>query len=257
MKNLLEFKNVSSTQYNCKLDLDALYEDQNLIDQFNVRWEEFLESDKNNHLVLKRTRNIITYTHKSWIPISSNRKSLLILAGNPAPHSVLKDVYYSYEGNGREHRFWRVLRELGFIDLHGLDPMIKERFMNIKYNSPFRLAFEAIFTFPSPASHKKWSGVMGLEKLFGKKYLSKIYGIETKRVKDVIRVFIQNNGLIVVMQKDAYNAISHNKYNIKLAVNGELKSNFEGIEIIGTPPTRWLYTKKMKDLLKSIMINHT
>lgn len=143
----------------------------------------------------------------------------------------MKDVYFAYEGGGAEHRFWKVFRELGYIDLFGTDKDIKNKFLNLEYNSPFRLGFEVLYTFPSSASKPKWSGVMGLERLFGKQAIKQI----------------------LIVEKDAYNTVSQNTYNLNLAVNGKLSSEYNGkIKIYGTPPTRWLYTNKMKNLLFSI-----
>jgi len=251
---VINFKKISESNLLCSLNLAELYQDKDQLKIFDSKWEEFYNSDETNRHVFNRKGNIITYPHKSWIPLKNNsRPSLLILAGNPAPHSVWKDIYYAYEGNGGEHRFWKVLRELGFIDLYGKDVDIKNKFLNLKYSSPFRLGIEVIFTFPSTASKPKWSGVMGLERLFGKKYLSQIYEVEKLRLQLVINSFFKDkNGLIIAMQKDAYNAVSTNKYNLKLAVTGGLSSEINGIQVVGTPPTRWLYTKKMQSLLSEI-----
>jgi hypothetical protein len=247
---ILQFNKISSSNYSCNLDLSELYKSKQDLKKFDSKWEEFIASDDTFAYVMQRNKNMITYIHKSWTPIENhNKPSLLILGGNPAPHSVWKDVYYAYEGKGIEHRFWKVLRELGYIDLYGNDEKIKDKFINLNYNSPFRIGMEAMFTFPSTPSKPKWSGVMGLEKLFGKKYLNIIYEIEKIRVHNQINSFLKGNGFILAMQKDAYNAVSKNIYNVKLAIKGELTSEFNGKKVIGTPPTRWLHTKKMKELL--------
>jgi len=54
------------------------------------------------------------------------------------------------------------------------------------------------------------------------------------------------------MQKDAYNAIARDAYDLMLAAEGDLRSDFTGFLVYGTPPTRWLYTTKMKDVLVQI-----
>jgi hypothetical protein len=183
MATALSFEDQGNGNIACALNLEALYNSKEL-EAFNRRWAEFLTSDESNALVLTREGNTITYPHKSWLPAEDNGKSsLMLLFGNPAPHSVLKDIYFAYEGRGAEHRFWKVLRELGFTDLFGDDINIKTKFLSLNHSSPFRLGFEVIYTFPSSASKPKWSGVLGIH---------------------------------------------------------------------GTPPTRWLYTTKMKELLLSI-----
>lgn len=253
---MLTFQQISLSTYQCTLDLKALYEDKDLIRKFDERWIEFFASDPHHPALLKREGNIISYPHKSWVPknVDLNRPRILILGGNPAPHSALKDIYYAYEGKGTEHRFWKVLRELGYWDLFGNDEILKERFLNVEYESPFIFGFEAMFTFPSPASTPKWSGVAGLEKLFGRKYLLRMYEVEKIRVKEQIKNFLQDSGMIIAMQKDAYNAVAENTYNVFKAAEGKLESKFGNTKIVGTPPTRWLHTKRMKKVLSDIRL---
>ena len=86
-----------------------------------------------------------------------------------------------------------------------------------------------------------------------KKYLQQIFDGEKLRLKPLIDTFLNENGTIIAMQKDAYNAFSKNNYDIKLAVEGKLISQYnKAVRILGTPPTRWLYTAKMKNLLRGI-----
>lgn len=254
ISDMLNFQILSNSNLLCALNLELLYPAEKDLQSFDHRWQEFFASDLNNRHVFTRKGNIISYPHKFWVPEKDNgRYSLLILFGNPAPHSVMKDVYFAYEGNGVEHRFWKVFRELGFIDLFGNDKDVKNKFLSLEYNSPFRLGFEVLYTFPSTASKPKWSGVMGIERLFGKKAIEHILAFEKQRLKLVIDRFLGNGGAIIAMQKDAYNAFSNKEYNIKQAVSGRLISYYnDEVKIYGTPPTRWLYTDKMKNLLLKI-----
>lgn len=251
---MLNFKKTGIGNYVCTLNLKSLYPDNQDLYNFNKRWKDFYASDKINPRIIARGKNIITYPHKSWIPNKKDKRiPVLFLFGNPATHSIYKDVYFAYEGKGKEHRFWKVFRELGFVDLKGTDINIKNKFLNLKYDSPFRLGFEVIYTFPSTASKPKWSGVSGLERLFGKRTINKILEFEKARLRSTIDSFLKNGGVIIAMQKDAYNSVGNNKYNLNLAVNGKLVSDYnDQVKIYGTPPTRWLHTKKMKRLLLSI-----
>ncbi|MCK9368471.1 hypothetical protein M0R04_00635 [Candidatus Dojkabacteria bacterium] len=220
--------------------------------RFNNKWDEFVASDKFNKDVLNRDNNVIYYSHKSWVPEKTNDKpSLLMIFGNPAPHSVKDDIYFSYEGGGTEHRFWKIMRELGIIDISTIGG-IKENFFNLKYESPFRLGLEVIYTFPSSASSPKWSGVAGLERLFGKKAMNKMAVFEKARLQNEIDNFMIHSGAIIVFQKNAWNILSNDMYDLKLALNGNLRSMYNNIPMVCVPPTRWLYTTKMKDLLTVI-----
>jgi hypothetical protein len=92
-----------------------------------------------------------------------------------------------------------------------------------------------MYTFPSSASKPKWSGVRGVERLFGKKAMSEIAEIEKQRVRTCMSQFLAKGGAIVVLQKDAYNSIGQNRYDLKLAVDGKLRSSYKEIPIYGTP----------------------
>ena len=249
----LEFESLGVGNVTCTIYLDTLYPNLKDRQAFEARWVEFLASDEGHDQVLARNNDTISYQHKSWIPTSKNdNPAVLFLFGNPAPHSVVADVYFAYEGKGIEHRFWKVLRELNFVDLHGDDKEIKKKFLELNYESPFRLGFEVIYTFPTSASKPKWSGVTGLERLFGRRATAILLDLEKMRLRTIMQEFLQDGGVIVAMQKDAYNAVSQNVYSLKLATEGNLRSEFAGLPVYGTPPTRWLYTSKMKDVLVKI-----
>lgn len=249
----LEFTSLGGGNVSCTIDLDILYLNPKDRQAFEARWIDFLNSDEGHVQVLNRDGSIITYPHKSWLPIAKNDKpAVLFLFGNPAPHSVVADVYFAYEGKGVEHRFWKVLRELNFVDLHGDDQSIKEKFLNLDYGSPFRLGFEVIYTFPSSASKPKWSGVAGVERLFGRRVVATLLELEKIRLKAVMQEFLKESGVVIAMQKNAYDAVAENAYNLMLAAEGNLQSEFMGLPVYGTPPTRWLYTTKMKDVLMQI-----
>lgn len=251
---MMTFTQESNSNINCKVDINALYSENKIeIEAFWKRFDEFLLSDEFLPKVIAVDGKVISYPHKSWIPEKfDDRKPILMLFGNPASHSVFYDIYFSYEGKNREHRFWKVLRELGILNIN--TDNIKEDFLNLNYESNYRFAFDVIYTFPSSASDKKWSGVAGLEKLFGKKAMFRINEFELARVLKTSKNFFGkgSNGKIIALQKNAFNLITNGEYNVNKALKGELKGNFQEIPVIGIPPTRWLYTKKMKNCLSNI-----
>lgn len=253
MNEALVFRTGREGGLHCLLDLDLSYPQFADRQRFEERWPEFLDADPSLHDVLRRTGSLIRYPHKSWLPAGKGgRPAILFLFGNPAPHSVRANVYFAYEGSGGEHRFWRVMRELGFADLHGHDPEIRQKFLELRYESPFSLGLEVIHTFPSSASGSRWSGVLGMERLFGRQAATRILRLERARLTRVASGFLRNGGAVVAMQKDAYNALAANRYDLGLAVAGELRSQFDGRLIYGIPPTRWLHSTKMKTVLAQI-----
>lgn len=255
---MLTFNKNKPGTYDCVLDLGKLYLSNFELKQFDDKWPTFINSDPWNEKVIKRINNKIYYQHKSWVPEKvDDRKPLLILAGNPAPQSTYEDVYYAFEINGSEHRFWKVLRKLDYIDLTFDLEKMKSNFFDLNYDSPFRLGIDVIFSFPSSVSTPAWSGVQGLKKLFGKKAFDKMFDIEKRRLHDLIqRFFVNSQATIIAMQKDAYNSIAQNEYSQHKAVEGKLSSQYTlncfSYAVYGTPPTRWLYTKKMQSVLTKI-----
>ncbi|PIO04519.1 hypothetical protein COT48_00005 [Candidatus Woesearchaeota archaeon CG08_land_8_20_14_0_20_47_9] len=256
--DILTFRKIKQGTYECELNLNALYKDETELEKFNKKWIAFLNSDHWNKKVFKRDGNTIKYSHKSWVPEKNdNRIPILIVAGNPAPQSTSEDVYYAFETNGSEHRFWKILRKLGFIDLPFDLKLMKSTFFDLDYVSPFRIGIDVTFTFPSSASAQSWSGVQGLQKLFGVKALEKIFLSEKVRIQKLVTGFFKDNIVtIIAVQKDAYNMFAKNTYSLNKAVIGKLSSiyDLEGrdFRIYGAPPTRWMYTTKMQSALLQI-----
>ena len=130
---------------------------------------------------------------------------------------------------------------------------IKKDFFNLRYESPFRLGFEVIYTFPTTASKSDWATVDGVKKLFRKKVMRIMFKSEKARVLPLIIEFVKDGGAVIAFQKDAYNAVAQNCYNLGQAKNFELKSLLDNsIMVYGTPPTRFLNSKNMKELLSNI-----
>ena len=260
--NFFSYKQLSQGRFICKLDLSLLYPGG--LDEFWVRYDEFCKADPLLLKVIERKKNILIYPHESWIPeLSNQRPKVLFLFGNPAPHSVFAGVYFAYEGSGREHRFWKVMRELGIIDMRLAggqnisEKSLRSNFFKLKYKSPFAIGMEVLFTFPSPASDPRWSGVAGLQRLFGKKVFDRLAEAEQGRVDKLVKRFIGQKGKIIAFQKNAYNGMlkpGEDRYDLEKAVSGKLYTFCnDTVLLAGVPPTRWMHTVKFKKVLKKIM----
>jgi hypothetical protein len=247
---MINIKEIRQGNFECVIDLNKVYSDEELV-EFNGRWKEFVASDEATASVIKRTGNKLTYPHKSWIPIKKdNRPPVLMLFGNSASHSVKEDIYFSYEGHGSEHRFWKVLRDLKIIKINKNPETIKQDFLDLNYDSPFRLGFEVLYTFPTPASGD-WSGVKGVRKLFRKKVMDLMFESERQRLLSLMREFTKDGGAVIAFQKNAYEAAAQNKYTKDLAWEGKLRSRLDkSIRIFGTPPTGRM--SSIKELLMNI-----
>ncbi|HRI05981.1 MAG TPA: hypothetical protein PLV59_03500 [Candidatus Dojkabacteria bacterium] len=84
--------------------------------------------------------------------------------------------------------------------------------------------------------------------------MSKINTYELKRFAKTTSRFFNNrsDAKVVALQKNAYNLITIEKYHVKKALNNELVGKFNDIDVVGIPPTRWLYTMKMHNCLNNI-----
>ena len=70
-------------------------------------------------LSYKQEDDYLIYQSEHLVPIKfDNRPPLLLIFGNPASHSVKEGMFFSFEGNKKEHRFWKhTLKLAGLFDL--------------------------------------------------------------------------------------------------------------------------------------------
>ncbi|MFB0533618.1 MAG: hypothetical protein ACETWR_01410 [Anaerolineae bacterium] len=260
---MLTFREVTLGIQECKLDLRLLYPDRRSRDRFEKKWPEFAVSDSTHSEVFRREgSDKLVFLTESFIPRRlDNRPSVLLLLGNPASHSVVSGMCFAFEGNNREHRFWRALRKTGilvfssdslapFLSEHERNRIKKEELYNLQYNSPFCIGIAVYFSMPSAASDPKWSGVAGLLRLFGRRALHAIAMEEEKRITGILQQFMINEGGIITFQRDAYERLRSpetSPYSIDLAKNGELRGEYKcnsRIYLVGAPPTRFLSSRK-------------
>jgi hypothetical protein len=190
-----------------------------------------------------------------------NRPPLLLLLGNPASHSVAAGMCLAYEGDGQEHRFWRMLEETGVLTFLELPPISADKNKNIEmrrnalrelnYLSPFRVGIAVFYSLPSTAS----TGVSGVKRLLRAKAFETISLQEEKRIAMLISRFIGSTGGIITFQKDAYNRVrSHDTpvYSRDLAREGSLVGKYksgQNIFLAGAPPTREAYWPSSKKVM--------
>ena len=256
-ESLLTIEDVESVIQKVTLDVDALYLIEKQREQFENKFLKFLESDRTHPRIFSRSNNAIIYLTENIIPKKEDdRPPLMLLFGNPASHSVASGMFFSFEGNEREHRFWKVIRQsdiLSFSDrvkgesVMELNNLRKKELDELSYMSPFRIGLAVFYTMPSPASSRNWAGVSGLRKLFGKEALTRICECERNRIARMIREFLSPNGAVMTFQKDAYLAIKSSTcsdYTLDKAKAGSLIGNCHcdsDIKLFCLPPTRILH----------------
>lgn len=257
--DLLKFEDLKDGIQEVSLDINELFLNRRERDRrdFEERLSYFLkfvdENDYSN--IVRREGDFLIYRTECIIPEERNSETpVLILLGNPALHSVRSEMFFSFEGKGREHRFWKTLRQANFllfrsdtdkqdVSLAERNKLRKEELFDLSYKSPFRIGLAVFYSMPSGASGK-WAGVAGLRRLFWKKALTRIAECERERVESQIRKFASPKGLVVAFQKDAYLHVKSSDsigYSLTEAKRGKLKGECrcdKGVELYGFPPTR-------------------
>ncbi len=234
------------------LDIQELYHEQNdARKNFDQRLNCFLTDDYNNK-VFRPPDDILVYRTECIIPTKhDSRRPLLLLLGNPASHSVKEEMFFSYERDRQEHRFWKVLDESGVLsfsfeteDMDARNKLKKQKLFDLEYDSPFRIGLAVFYSMPSPSSGK-WAGVAGLRRLFRKEAFDRITECERKRVNEMIKEFVSNRlGIVVAFQKDAYSQIKSKDsecYNRKKTMTDGIKGKWQcngNVPLYCAAPTR-------------------
>ena len=161
-------------------------------------------------------------------------------------------MFFSFEGDRKEHRFWsRILKPAGVLDLpfepglsiEKLNKQRRDALFNLEYESPFRIGLSVIISMPS-APGGKFGGIAGVQKLIGAKAMRRLEQTETERVLECAKKFVTPKGAVIAFQKNAWNNLrseNNPKYDIMLARAGKLKGHLKGdpkIPLLCVPPTR-------------------
>src|SRR3954470_7013059 len=145
-----------------RLDLARLYPNATERARFEANWPRFLNSDTMLSTVVWRTgADELYFRTEALLPSAvDDRPPVLLVVGNPAPHSVISGLPFSYEGDFREHRFWITLRDTGYLTFHSdaqtfdtweaRNEARRNDFHALRYDSPFRLGLVVYFSMSSP-----------------------------------------------------------------------------------------------------------
>jgi len=263
--SILSYQQEDSVKLRCEIDLKRLLPEPKQKERFEKKWNAFLESNEHNSDIFELEGDVLKYQSEQLIPSKpDNRPTLLLVLGNPASHSVKEGMFFSFEGNKKEHRFWKdILAKAGVLELsydenlsvEELNEHRKNQLLNLDYNSPFRIGLCVFISMPSAPSDKlsgrapsapsgNWSGVTGVQKLIGAKAMRELEKEETLRVIECAKQFLLPKGVAVALQKNAWNGLRSDKdpeYKKTLADSGKLKGTLKDmpdILLLGVPPTR-------------------
>jgi hypothetical protein len=251
-ESILSYNQSDSIKLLCEIDLNKLLPGQRERERFNKKWEAFKESDSCNKEIFELKGDLLKYQSEQIIPSKSdNRPPLLLILGNPASHSVKEGMFFSFEGDKKEHRFWKIIRDSEVLDLP-IEPHLsvkeqnnrrKQYLLELKYETPFRVGLCVFISIPSSSS-KDYSGVAGIQKLIGANALNRLEKEESLRVIECAKKFLYPKGIAVTFQKNAWNGLKSDKdlsYSKDNARNGNLKGTLKdtpNIPLLGVPPTR-------------------
>lgn len=239
-------------QLKCTITIDKLFETKNERDRFFMKLDSFLDSDKYNRKVYRVNKTHITYHTEELIPaIRNDKPALLLVLGNPASHSIDAGMFFAFEANNTEHRFWRtILNNAGILNMSIPDDkspdekntIRRKKILESNYSSPFQIGLSVFLSMPSGASND-WSGVAGIHKLIGIKALRRLENEEKKRLLKTIDNFVTQNGAVVVFQKNAWQnmkAPTDQDYAREIVNKKGLTGTVDtrNIELICVPPTR-------------------
>jgi hypothetical protein len=251
----------------CIIDLKEIFRCPQERSRFELKWQSFWPSDSANEHILFCSSDTLYYSTKSVIPPhNSSKPPLLLLFGNPAPHSVKAGVMFLSEGVQREHRIWRFLSEAQILSFDTHDstevPTPVERIKRLysaDYHSPFRIGMASFLSFPSTASDPAWSGVAGVKRLFGSKAFTMLCCAEAERLQILLKKFMPRRGIVVAFQKDAYDSLrSANTpaYSLLSCLSGALVGTIKenpGIFLGAVPPTRLIMSTQAKKAFVQIV----
>ena len=262
---LLEFQDLEPGIQQVSLNIAQLFRNEKRLKDFKKRLRLFRNSDNFTPSIYGEEKDgLLIYKTESIIPqkMEDARTTLLLLLGNPASHSVKGKMFFSYERNKREHRFWKVLDKSGIfpfrsqvVDLDERNQLRKQKLLNVDHNSPFRIGLATFYSMPSPATGK-WAGVAGIRRLLRKNAFEQITKWEKERIEDLIKRFAVPNGIVIAFQKDAFLQIRLSdkpSYSLRRAIAGELKDKcqcYPEVDIYCFPPTRLMYSssKQLQEL---------
>lgn len=269
---LLRIREVEPGIQEITMNLTDVYSCESDKKKFEERFADFMSSDCFHSKIFKWQDNMIVYRTECIVPNKwDSRPPLLLVFGNPASHSVASGMFFSYEGDKKEHGIWNVLNRSGILSFplprgsesrRNLDELMQLRknslLDRLDYESEFQIGFVVYYSMPTPATGK-WSGVSGLHKLFASKAaLDKIGEAEKQRIEKIISNFMTPNGAVITFQKDAYSGVKSPgspDYKLILAKEGRLVGNCQynaNIRLFGMPPTRPHYRNLSIRLLQDI-----
>jgi len=216
--------------------------------------------------------NKLVYKTEILLPkVNKNRLNVLMVFGNPAVHSIVEGMFFSYErtrteGKWREHRFWTALRDCEVLkfkrntenptpqNIKKINDYKRDCLLSGRYQSDFNIFLLPYFSFPTPASGE-YNGVNGIPKIVGKHIFARMKEFEFRRFERIILYNDIKN--IICFQKSALREIKRTKCeqisNVLSNPVYKIDDALKHVTLYTAGPTRYLYTNKAKKILEAIL----
>ena len=105
-RSILSYNQEDSVRLLCEIDLKKLLPAPKQRERFNKKWNDFIGSDPCNKDLFDLKGDRLKYQSEQLIPSKpDHRPALFLVLENPASHSVKEGMFFSFEGDKKEHRF--------------------------------------------------------------------------------------------------------------------------------------------------------
>lgn len=203
---------IKNGQYNVTIDLSK-WMTEDTLSEFTKKFNKICSEDIDFKKICSFNGSILKYKSESLFPKSGNpqKKKVMIIAGNPATHSVAKGMFFysktvkdksSQKVKEIKHQFWGKLEDADLIfpikkeTLAAAAKKRKKCILEGTTSDKYLLGLTTFYSFPTAAK----KGVPLVERLF-KDVLPQLQRLEYKRL---ISYPFSQNAAWVFMQDSSY-----------------------------------------------------
>ncbi|HLA27362.1 MAG TPA: hypothetical protein VJZ49_05655 [Syntrophales bacterium] len=182
MNNAYTISPISNGQYHVRIHLDKWMNIEQIRD-LQARYDVFHKEDPHFWKVCKLYGDVLCYKSETLFPfakaLTTKKKKVLMVLGNPATHSVAKGMFFfsmGNEENGSEepHNFWIRLEKAGLIEElwhQSLEEAARTRKWLIQtglLSQDYLFGLTTFYSFPTPGMRKyKHNNIEGVGYFFG------------------------------------------------------------------------------------------
>jgi len=178
----------------------------------------------------------------------------VVFLASHTTNQSLNDSFFFSEEKGKIHRFWKVLNNLGVVNIYfqenqeieTLKQNIISGFSN-QHNTKYSVSIDCFFSLPCDS-------VATLKNIFGDSAFVNLCQLSKESFLERLKANTSRKPVIITFQKDVFNTMSNGEtvYSQDLAFNGILVFENSEYKLIGLPAMRWIYAENYKNTLQQI-----